>query len=48
MQNFLEDLVSIDTTESNFIEKLKDIQNKASWVVGTFNLMSEIRVTEVI
>ncbi len=48
MQSFLEDLVSIDTTESNFIEKLKDIQNKASWVVGTFNLMSELSSTEVI
>ncbi len=48
IQSFLEELVSLDTTESDFIEKLKDIQNKASWVVGTFNLMSEIRVTEVI
>ena len=48
MQNFLEDLVSIDTTESNFIEKLKDIQNKASWVVGTYKLMSEMSSTEVI
>lgn len=48
MQSFLEELVSLDTTESDFIEKLKDIQNKASWVVGTFNLMSEIRATEVI
>jgi len=48
MQSFLEELVGLDTTESDFIEKLKDIQNKASWVVGTFNLMSEIRSTEVI
>lgn len=48
MQSFLEELVSLDTTESDFIEKLKDIQNKASWVVGTFKLMSEMRSTEVI
>lgn len=48
MQSFLEELVSLDTTESDFIEELKDIQNKASWVVGTFKLMSEMRSTEVI
>jgi len=48
MQSFLEELVSLDTTESNFIEELKDIQNKASWVVGTYKLMSEMNSTEVI
>ncbi|HAK44011.1 MAG TPA: hypothetical protein DCM59_16635 [Clostridium sp.] len=48
MQSFLEELVSLDTTESAFIEELKDIQNKASWIAGIYKLMNEMKYTEVI
>lgn len=38
MFNCLVDIVHIDPTESGCVEKLKDVQNKASWCISEYGL----------